>query len=157
VNALAAALAKNVFRVPAVHVADTRRHRMGHQATLELLGATDLFGGPVRVDDWDHRIDRGEIEQIEIPAATRRPAAEFYRALQAERPTLPLAVRSGHSVVAFHSGLTVQAGDAVVALRARYVPEPWHQPVGSQSDPAAILVSGLGSTILPTAFSASPL
>lgn len=127
INALATSVAKNIFQVPVVHVANTRRPRKGHQATLDLLEASDLFAGPALIDEWDYRIDRGEVEQAELEIKEPTSAVDLYQKLQADRPTLPLAVKSGTTIEPYHGGLKLQPGDRVVLLHALYVAQPWHR------------------------------
>ena len=126
VNALAAATVRNVFQVPNVMVADTRRQRKGHLATLQHLQATDLFGGQVNLKEWDARIERGEVEEVAFAPDKSESAASLYESLQADRPALPLVVRRKGDVQPFDAAKTLQPGDEIVLLRARYVPQPWH-------------------------------
>jgi Kef-type K+ transport system membrane component KefB/mannitol/fructose-specific phosphotransferase system IIA component (Ntr-type) len=119
VNALAAQIARNVFLVPDVHVLEAGEHGSGRTTTLEHLKATTLFGGPVNLDDWDHWIARGQVEQTTVPVTQVLPAEAIYAELQTARASLPLAIQRDGERFPFHSASRLQPGDEILVIQTR--------------------------------------
>lgn len=119
VNALAASLARNVFDVPQIFIAHGENHRKGHQSSMQLLQAADLFGGGVDLLQWDRMIEAGQTEVSVVALSSETTAPELFHRLQETRPVLPVAVRSGGEVSPFHSNLSLRAGDEVLMVQIK--------------------------------------
>lgn len=116
VNILAARTARAIFKVPDVHAAPEDR------ASLTHLGATALFAGSVDLTDWDYRVEHGLFDVLRMPVDTSSSATAIYQALAPV--ALPVALVRDGTMMTFHEGLVVEAGDEVVLLEATLQPEP---------------------------------
>jgi len=118
VNALAAQQAVTEFRVPRVHV-PCGGDVDGHQAFIEHVGATTLFGGPTAVTDWDFWLDHQQTERLGIELERNMVPSTLFHELQSPRASLPLAVRRGGHYLPFHSGFDLQRHDRIILIRNR--------------------------------------
>lgn len=115
VNALAAQLARTLFLIPDVHVINSGKFD-DHQALADHLGSTTLFAGAVALPDWDYYIDHAEVERFGMPVTKGLSPEQFFRSLQREQHSLPLALRRGDRYLPFHSGSTLQPDDRLITL-----------------------------------------
>ena len=114
VNALSAQLAKSTFFVPEVLVCQHSQGE-GHEALLDHVKGSTIFGGIVSPDDWDYRIGHDRlghelVRQIQIPVEQEQPATSFMNRLQ---DTLSVAVNRNDEMIPFHNGLQLFEGDVV--------------------------------------------
>ncbi len=120
VNALVARAAREIFDIPRVHVIQADREEAERDATLDHLGATRLFGGPVPLERWDHHAGLAELDEEWIDVEEPVAAEAFLRALSGrERDALPLALERADGPIPFHAGLELAPGDRVLVLRPR--------------------------------------
>ncbi len=116
VNALAGQLVRTVYETPAIHLV-ARSETEGHRATLEHLGATTLFGGPVRLDEWDYWLQHDRAERLGLTLQHVQAPSTLFSRLQAHRSSIPVAFRRGNSYLPVHSGSRFEPGDRVIVLR----------------------------------------
>jgi Trk K+ transport system NAD-binding subunit/mannitol/fructose-specific phosphotransferase system IIA component (Ntr-type) len=117
VNALAAQMAHGVFGVPDLHV-HCGSDRDGHAALREHLQVTTLFGGSIKLTDWDYWIGHDAVERLGVTLERLPAAAILFEELQAHSASLPLAVRRADRYLPFHGGIVFERHDRVIVLRA---------------------------------------
>ncbi|MDX1547451.1 MAG: cation:proton antiporter, partial [Rhodothermales bacterium] len=121
VNALAARIARDAFRVPEIHVVHHGAAE-GHQALLEHVAGSTLFAGPVALADWDYRIGHDQAERHGLPVGHHTDPLRFFAQLRRDRTALPLALRRGDAYLPFHGGLELRPDDRAVVLTLPDVP-----------------------------------
>lgn len=136
VNALAASLARNVFDVPQIFIAHGQNQRKGHQSSMQLLQAADLFAGGVDLAEWDRLIEANQTDVSVVAVSAESSAVDMFNRLQDVGPALPLAVRTGGEVIPFHSDLSLRSGDEVLMVQAKRASEmvnlhKWDQDIAA--------------------------
>jgi Kef-type K+ transport system membrane component KefB/mannitol/fructose-specific phosphotransferase system IIA component (Ntr-type) len=113
INALVARKATDKFNTPNLHLlllpdADPD--------TLKHLGAGILFGRRISLTDWDHWLERGELETLRIDVKGR-DAAALLADLDGRGTCLPLVIERGDRALPFDSVYKPAEGDVLVALQ----------------------------------------
>ncbi|MEX0748183.1 MAG: cation:proton antiporter, partial [Rhodothermales bacterium] len=121
VNALAAQIARTVFRIPQVLVVQSENGGDGYETALNVLKASTLFGGPIVQDSWDHWIGQDELIRTKIPVRklSARTPLKLSAELKRRGEYLPLAVKREGRYLPFHSSLEVHLNDEIVLLAPR--------------------------------------
>ncbi|HSM08272.1 MAG TPA: cation:proton antiporter, partial [Gemmatimonadota bacterium] len=117
VNALAARVAREVFDVPEVYVVQVQQEVAERDAALRHLHASSLFGGSVARGEWERTVAMGAYREIEVEVKEAATGEAFAQGLRTRGKILPVAVRRNDTVLPFHAGSTLRAGDTVVVLR----------------------------------------
>ena len=124
VNVLAARLARTTFAVPEILLLD-RSQGGSHDDLAAHLGASALFGGPTRLDEWDLHVTKGAtgIERHTINKTTT--LADLAAAQDGD--WLPLVVVREGIAEPIRSGDTFHHGDVVFALGGTASADDFHR------------------------------
>ena len=125
VNALAARLAREAFAVPELGLLD--RGDADREVLDAHLGATVLFGGPLRLDLWNLRVADGAVQPTEL-TVTEPTTLEDLRARHGGDWLPLIAVRDGVATPV-HVGDAFNPGDIVHGLRHAMVQDDFHRLV----------------------------
>jgi len=117
VNALAARVAREVFDVPEVYVVQVQQEVAERDAALRHLHASSLFGGSVARGEWERTVAMGAFREADVEVKEAATGEEFAQGLRSRGKVLPVAVRRNDTVLPFHAGFPLRAGDRVVVLR----------------------------------------
>lgn len=116
VNALTARSAREVFQIPEVLVA-TRGVDEGHSALTAHLHVSTLFAGPIRLADWDFRVDHREANTAGLNARSTSSPADLFAQITQVFPAIPFAVRRGARYIPFHNSIDLDENDHVLLLQ----------------------------------------
>jgi Kef-type K+ transport system membrane component KefB/mannitol/fructose-specific phosphotransferase system IIA component (Ntr-type) len=125
VNVLAAQLARTSFAVPELFLLDRSPARTADAELAEHLGASVLFGGPVRLDAWDLHVENGEADIRRHTINKTTPLAELAAAQEGD--WLPLVVVRDEVAVPVRNGDVFEHGDVVFALLHAVSRDDFHQ------------------------------
>ncbi|MCG3182085.1 MAG: hypothetical protein ICCCNLDF_00146 [Planctomycetes bacterium] len=115
INALVARKAIDKFSTPERNVLLLPD---GDPDTLKHLGAGTLFGRSISLTDWDHWLEREELETLRMEVQGRDVAA-LLADLDGRGTCLPLVIERGERALPFDSAYKAEAGDVLVALQVR--------------------------------------
>ena len=121
VNALSAQMARTTFYVPNVIITSDTLNE-GHEVLLSHINGSTLFGDAVSLEDWDHdishdRVGHEQIRQTQLQVDQDIKSETFFKRIQAESESLPLAVKRDEQLIPYHSNLDLKTGDSVVLLQ----------------------------------------
>lgn len=116
VNTLAAHLAREVFMVPDVKVLLTHAEPSLHRV-VERQGFTTINAEWQEISEWDHWIELGQVDRMDVTVGKREEADDLLRDLQSSSGMLPLVAARNGQRIPFPTEETVNEGDRVLTLK----------------------------------------
>ncbi len=116
VNVLVAQVARELFLVPEVYVALTSEEHEALDPIIEAYDVRQLFGQTVPIEEWDHRVARGEVREAELQINETISLEALIARIEADEPFLPLMAFRDDQFMIVTEEMNFEPGDRLVVL-----------------------------------------